>query len=178
MGVVQDALNPLDGYLVSLTRNTVDGWYELEVGLPTKWVYDENKEIRCEVIAEDKEYRLLKIIPKNQKVSVDDLIKFFDVIIETNEKIVKKEEEFKKKMERIKLELEGEAKKFYEELDSLKENSFKNVNENFVKRMRESQQTATSKKRRGRPPKNTEIKKEEVEKRKAPVVITNSDDDE
>ena len=118
MGVVQNALNPLEGYLISLTRNTNDGWYELEVGLPAKWVFDENKEIKCEIIAEDSEYRLLKIIPKNNKVNVDDLINFFEIIIETNEKIVKKEEEFRKKIEKIKQELEDDAKKFYAELET------------------------------------------------------------
>lgn len=177
MGVVQEALNPLEGYLVSLSRNTVSGWYELEVGLPIKWVYDENKEIKCDVIAEDEEYRLLKIIPKNQKVSIDDLINFFEIVVETNEKIAQKEEEFKKRMERIKQELEGEAKKFYEELDSLKENSFKNVNTKFEKKLQESQETEkTKRKGRGRPPKTeNQVKTEE---KKSPVVITNSDDDE
>lgn len=170
MGVVQEALNPLEGYLVSLSRNTVSGWYELEVGLPTKWVYDENKEIKCDVIAEDDEYRLLKIIPKNQKVSIDDLINFFEIVVETNEKIAQKEDEFKKKMEKIKKELEDDAIKFYAELDSLKENSFKNVNTKFEKKLQESQDTEKNKRKsRGRP---------KTEEKKSPVVITNSDDDE
>ena len=165
MGVVQNALNPLEGYLISLTRDTINGWYELEVGLPTKWVYDENKEIKCEILAEDDEYRMLKIVPKNQKVSVDDLIRFFEIIIETNAQIAKKEEEFKKKMEKIKKELEEDAKKFYAELDNLKQSSFKNINANYEKSLEESTDSTTKRKVRDKTTPKT------------PVVITNSDDD-
>lgn len=174
MSVVHDILNLLEGYLISIKRNTVDGWYELEVGLPAKWVYDENNQIKCEVVANDKEYTLLKIMPKNQKVTVDDLINFFHIVIETNEKIARKEEEFKNRMEKIKKDLEGEAKKFYEELDSLKENSFKNVNEDFVKKLQKTKQSDSNKRGRGRPPKT---EKNEI-KKKNPIIITDSEDDD
>ena len=169
MSVIQNALKPFEAYLISLSRNTVDGWYELEFGIPAKWVYSENKEIKCEVVVEDNEYRLLKIIPKTQKVTVDDLLNFFHIISETNEKISQREDEFKKRVERFKEEIEGETKKFYDELDLLKENSFKNIDTNFKKTSDELEKNESSKRGRGRILKTDE--------KKSPIVITNSDDD-
>lgn len=171
MGVIQDKLKPIEEYMAILSRDTIKGWYEMEVGMPANWVYSENKDIKCEVLAEDDNYKLIKLSPKNVKITADDLVDFFEIIIQTNEKIAQKEEEFKKRMEKIKEELEGEAKKFYEELDSLKENSFKNVTVRFENKLDESKTSDSIKKKRGRPKSNTENPS-------SPVIITNSDDEE
>jgi len=136
MKAIESALEPITGYLISISRNTVNGWYEMEVGIPKGWVFNENKEIKCEVISEPEGGKIIKISPKNSKTVIDDLVLFVEIIIETNAKIAEKEKEFTNKMEEMKGVLEKEAKKFYEELDELKENSFKNLNANFEKSMR------------------------------------------
>jgi hypothetical protein len=76
---------------------------------------------------------MIKISPKNQNIVIDDLIAFFEIIINTNKKIAEKEEEFKLQMEEMKKGLEKKASAFFKELDELKENSFKKINDNFVK---------------------------------------------
>lgn len=126
---IQETILPIEGYFVSLTRDTINGWYEIEIGIPKGWVFNETKDISCEIINENELGKLIKIFPKNNKVIVDDLFVFIDVIIETNKRIAEKEKEFTAKMEEMKGVLEKEAKKFYEELDELKENSFKNLTE-------------------------------------------------
>ncbi len=133
MKLIEEALQPTDGYIKSFTRNTVNGWWELEIGLPKAWVFGENKEIKCEVLLENEIGKLIKISPKNHTVVIDDLIKFVEIIIETNQRIAEKENEFTDRMQEMKSVLEKEAKKFYRELDELKINSFKNLNENFAK---------------------------------------------
>ena len=45
MKTIDIALQPIIDYLISISRNTVKGWYELEVGIPKGWVFDENDEI-------------------------------------------------------------------------------------------------------------------------------------
>jgi len=135
MKTVELALQPVDGYLVSIKRNTVNGWYELEVGLPVKWVFDENNEIKCEVLNKNDVGVLVKISPQNSNIVIDDLIQFVEVIIDTNQKIAEKEKEFTDKMEQMKGMLESEARKFYEELDELRNNSFKQHSDNFVKNL-------------------------------------------
>jgi len=153
MKKIEAALHSVDGYLVSITRNTMNGWYELQVGLPSGWVFDENDKISCEVIEETEAGSLVKIAPKVQEIVIDDLLAFVQAIIATNEKIAKKEKQFTSKMEAMKSKLEDEAKKFYTELDELKEKSFKTVNTDFVNKVEE-------KPKRGRPAKKTETNKE------------------
>ena len=109
------------------------GWWELEVGLPSKWVFDVNDDIKCEVIFESNAGKVIKIVPTNERILIDDLIIFVEIILETNKKIADKEKQFTDRMDQMKNALEKEAKRFYEELDELKENSFKNININFTK---------------------------------------------
>ena len=145
MKIIEEALNPIDGYLISIARDTVKGWYEIEIGLPATWVFDENKKIGCEVLIDSDEGKLIKVFPKNHDIVIDDLVGFVEIIIHTNQKIAEKEKEFTDKMEVMKGLLEKEVKQFYTELDELKEVSFKKVGENFVESLRET------KAKRGRP---------------------------
>lgn len=149
MKTIESILEPITGYLFSITRDTLHGWYELEIGIPKGWVFNENKEIKCEVLNENENGKLIKISPKKHDIVVDDLIAFVELIIETNKKITEKEKEFADKMADMKKTLEEEAKQFYKELDELKENSFKNLNDRFEKTIGEEKKET----RRGRKPK-------------------------
>lgn len=124
MKTVEELLSPISEYLFSITRDTVNGWYVLEIGVLPNWVYKENDYIGCEIIDENEDGKLVKIYPKIEKIVLDDLINFVTIIIGTNRRIAEKEAEFKEKMEQIKKELEKDASKFYEELDILKKSSF------------------------------------------------------
>ena len=129
MSTVEELLSPISGYLFSIMRDTVNGWYVLEIGVPAKWVYKENEYIGCEIIEENEDGKLVKIFPKIEKIVLDDLINFVSIIIATNRRIAEKEAEFQEKMEQIKKELEKDASKFYEELDILKKSSFEKKEE-------------------------------------------------
>ena len=136
MKTIELALESTNGYINSFTRNTVEGWWELEVGLPKTWVFDENDEINCETLFQNDVGKLIKVSPKNSDIVIDDLISFVEIIINTNQKIADKEKQFTDRMQEMKGVLEKEAKKFYEELDELRINSFQNLNDNFVKTLR------------------------------------------
>lgn len=133
MNTIELALQPVMGFLMSINRNPTDGWYEIEVGLPPNWEFGENDEIMCNIISESTAGKLVKISPKKSGILIDDLVAFVGVIIDTNKKIADKEKEFTDKMQEMKNMLENEAKKFYDELDILKVDSFKTLNNNFVK---------------------------------------------
>ena len=177
MGVIEDALKPVDGHLISMSRNPMKGWYEIEVGIYKSWVYDTNKDIDCEIIAEDDEGKLLKIFPKHGKVSADDLIRFVELIIETNERIADKEREFAVEMQKMKEMLEEKAKSFFCELDTLKDSSFKNLTATLEKGVSGSTKPPVKKRGRGRPPKNTQTttKPEETPTPQVKVVQTEED---
>jgi hypothetical protein len=146
MKEVESILEPITGYLKCISRNTDKGWYELEVGIHKNWVFDENDEIGCEIIEEVDMGKIIKVFPKNENVAIDDLIIFVGIIINTNQKIAQKEKQFADKMEDLKKNLEKQAVEFYKELDELKENSFKKLNDNFVVELK--------KETRGRKPKD------------------------
>lgn len=147
------ALQPISGYLISIKRNTVDGWYELEIGLPKTWVFDENNKISCEVLNESDSGKLIKISPRKSDVLIDDLISFVEIIIKTNQQIAEKELEFSEIMQEMKGVLEDKAKKFYKELDELKESSFKIAGDKFVDALEDE------KPKRGRPKGSKNTKK-------------------
>jgi len=132
MKAIEKILTPTDGYINSFVRNTVEGWWELEVGIPKTWVFDGNDKIGCEVVFENEVGKLISVVPQNQEIVIDDLIDFVEIIILTNQNIALKETEFKERMEEMKSVLELEAKKFYTELDTIKENSFQNRNKEFA----------------------------------------------
>jgi phenylalanyl-tRNA synthetase alpha subunit len=151
METIESILESVNGYLLSIKRNTVNGWYELEVGIPKKWVFGETNDVKCETLNESAEGKLLKISPKHDKIIIDDLISFVDAIILTNEKIAEKEKQFTDKMEEMKGVLEKEAKKFYEELDELKENSFKTLTNDLEKVTKKSGEKKESKNKKPKP---------------------------
>lgn len=144
MKEIELALEPTNGYVNSFIRDTEHGWWILEVGLPNSWVFDENKKIGCEILFENEVGKLIKVFPKKSGIVIDDLITFVEIIIDTNKKIALKEKEFTDKMQEMKGKLEIEAQKYYQELDELKESSFKKVSQNFA-------DTLEDKPKRGRP---------------------------
>ncbi|MFW5847589.1 MAG: hypothetical protein ACOCVF_01540 [bacterium] len=121
---IEEILKPLDGYLYQIKRNTDFGTYELEVGIHSDWVYKSTNKIQCEIIHEAKNGILLAIKPLDEDITVDNLINFVKILVETNQRILKMQEEFDKKMEKIKEQLIEDQKHFYDELEEVKESSF------------------------------------------------------
>lgn len=152
MKEIEAILNPITGYLSSISRNTENGYYELEIGIPKNWVFNQNNEVGVEIISENDAGKLLKIFPKKNSVVIDDLILFVHIIINTNERIATKEKEFADKMEEMKKSLERQASDFYKELDELKDNSFKKLNDRFTNELNNNQ--VIKKERKPRTPKN------------------------
>lgn len=132
MKEVESILEPISSNFISLTRNPMKGWFELEIGIPNTWVFDANKEIDVEIVNETEVGKVIKIVPKNGNVVVDDVILFARIIISTNRKIAEKEQDLKNQLEEMKRGMEKKAGSFFKELDELKENAFKKLNDNFV----------------------------------------------
>jgi hypothetical protein len=153
MKIIESTLEPLDGYLFSMDRNTEEGRYELKVGIPKKWAFNENNEIGVEIISDLETGKLLKIYSKKSNISIDDLFLFVKIIIGTNIKIAEKEAEFQLQLLKMRESFENQTKDFYKELDELKENSFKNVNDKSVTEIG----IETKKEKRGRPPKDNSV---------------------
>lgn len=162
---IEAALKPIDGYLISIARDTVNGWYEIEIGLPPTWVFDGNKKIGCEVLIDSDEGKLIKITPKNNNIVIDDLVDFVGVIIIANQKIVEKEKQFTDTMEEMKKELEEKAKDYFQEIEEITEESFKKVNKEFVESLE------GIKPKRGRPKGSKNTSKIE-KKDEHPITIT------
>lgn len=167
MKVIDSALKGVEGYLISMERDTEHGWYTLQVGLPKNWVFDSNTEIDCDVINETSVGKIVRISPLNENIVADDLFEFLSIIIKTNNRIAEKEKEFSDRMDEMKSVLEKEAKKFYEELDELKENSFKKINDDFERDLKEKSGDTPKEKTvpKKRTPKTKEVKASETTER-------------
>jgi len=162
MKSIETALQPTHGYIKSFNRNPLNGWWELEIALPKAWVFDENENIKCEVITENNVGRLIKVEPKTSEIIIDDLIKFVEIIIDTNKKIAEREKEFAEKMEELKKDLEKQATNFYKELDELKENSFKNLSNKFTESIIDENREE-KKETRGRKPKEKSLSDKKID---------------
>lgn len=119
MGYIQEKLEQLEGRLISITRNTEMGWYELKIGLPPDWSYKQSKKVVYEVEASSDKGELLKIFPneESENVTIDDLINYVNFIIKSNLDIQKKKEEFELKLAEEKERISREMEKFNEELE-------------------------------------------------------------
>jgi len=143
MKTIESALESTDGYIPIFSRNTIEGWWELEMGLPKTWVFEENSEIGCEVTFDHESGKVVRIFPKKDGIVIDDLVAFVELIIVTNEKISEKEKEFTDKLKEMKNVMESEAKKYYDELDEMKENVFKTTDSEKPKRGRPRKKLST-----------------------------------
>jgi hypothetical protein len=132
MKEIETILEPITGYLVKIIRNPQEGWYEMEVGIPNDWVFNENNEIGVEVITETDLGKILKIFPKSQGIGIDDLVLYVIIVINTNKKIAEKQEEFKRQLQEMKRGIEERATEYFKQMDELKENSFKKLSDNFL----------------------------------------------
>lgn len=166
MGVIEEGFKPITGYLISMERDTVKGWYTLKIGLPKAWVFDSNESIGCEILKETNEGKVIKIAPKTNEIGIDDLVAFVNIIVDTNVKIAERKREFDERMERYKEQFEEEAKKFYTELDELKDTSFKKISIDYDNYMKNQDQTNNQNvtKKRGRKPKKPENVSKDVKK--------------
>ena len=125
METIESKLKGVSGYLMSVYRNSKDGWYEIEIGLPIKWVIKETSEINCEVIQETDKGKILKISPKpNSGVIVDDLIDFLSYVVETNKRVSDKEDQLKEIIATEKKAIEDKLKTYLDELENIKVSSF------------------------------------------------------
>lgn len=129
MKQLEKILSKVDGYLISIKRDTQNGYYILEVGLPPKWKYKSKGDIECETIVDTEDGILLNLFPKNDTVVVDDLIEFLSKIIDFNKKFLKKEEEFNNEIANVKEGLQKKIQEFYDGLDSFKESFFDDTKE-------------------------------------------------
>ncbi len=129
--LVEDTLASVEGYLLSINRDTENGWYELEVGIPSSWVFRGSKTIDCTNIVANDEFKMVKVSPfeNGVRIPIDELIEFVSTIVATNLEIEAKENGFNQMLEQEKLALQEKAKAYYNELEALKEKSFTNFDE-------------------------------------------------
>lgn len=150
MGEINEKLEPIERNFFKLYRNIEKGWYEVEIGLPAKWVFKNNKVIECELVNESDVGKMIIVRPKraNNGVLADELIEFVQLIVNINQEIADREEEFDIKMEQEKKKIEEVVGGFYEKMDVLRKESFEKFGEDFE----DVEPPAPVKSKRGRPP--------------------------
>jgi hypothetical protein len=124
MNTLQEKLDTISENWLSIERDILEDKIILTVGFPKKWEIRKNDVIDFEILEETDVGRIVKIVPKNNKTTIDDLIKFVEVVIFVNTEIAKKEDEFAQKMEEMKKKMENEISSFYKNFDKEKSQIF------------------------------------------------------
>jgi hypothetical protein len=102
--------------------------FEIQLGILPDWTYViENSIIDVIVLGESVKGKIIKIVPKNDTVIIDDLIAYAKAIIMTNKEKEKKEIELKEKLENMKLMFESELKNFQEEIKNSQKDIFNSL---------------------------------------------------
>jgi hypothetical protein len=153
MGIIQNIFKSIDGYLISIERDTENGWYFLKVGIPSDWVFKGNKSIACDVKQESELGRIVDIKPKKNGITIDDLIEFLSLVERTNAIIVEKQKEIDERLTEAKLALKKEMEEKLGELENLKEESFMSFDRRMKNESKKKNTETIPKKKRGRPKK-------------------------
>lgn len=132
MDSIDSAISPIEDYCFSIVKNTEHDHWELNIGIPTSWQIEENKNIAIEIKKKSDFGKEIVISPKNDKIRIDDLVLYLRVIIETNREIEEKQQSFIEEMEKIKQALKDKASRFYEDLETDKKEAFKKLNKEFA----------------------------------------------
>ena len=128
MRTVERILSKLDSYLYTIKRDTKNGWYVLEIGIPASWTYKSNSKIECKELGGNKKSVLVQINPIEDDVPVDTLLDFAIQLVNNNKKIEKMREDFELKMKDIKVQLNEEYEKFENEIENIEDNLFDKEN--------------------------------------------------
>ncbi len=131
--IINQKLEPIEEYWLSITRDTEKNEIVLQCGIPTTWEIRDNDDISCETIKETKAGKLIEIRPKKETVLIDDLILFATIIVKTNKEIAEKEQAFTEQIQKAKESLDEKVKKFYDDLKKYHEKSFEQLGENLEK---------------------------------------------
>lgn len=156
MGVLNEALKPIEGFLIKIERDVKNGWYFFQVGFPENWFFKENEYVTTEILKSvEGKGKIVKISPKNGDVDSDYIIEFIGRVVKVNKSVNEREKVFKDEMEDFKVEFQDKIKDFETQMESFKEKAF-----NFSTKETPSNDdntttttTTTASKRRGRPPK-------------------------
>jgi hypothetical protein len=128
MKELEKIFNDIAGYLISIKRDTLKGYYILEVGIPANWTFKSNNLIKCELLTELEDGKIINIIPNDDSDCViDDQFQHLYKIIDSNNKIAELEKEMLDTVNKRKKELEEELEKSFKGIEDFKDKAFNDV---------------------------------------------------
>ena len=120
-GIVQEQLEKIKEYLISIENYYEnDGWI-LKIGLPSKWVVNNNELINVSMVTEMDEGKIISIRPMGDNVTIDVLLEFVMLIIQTNQAIIDKQKEFELEIKKMENEIAEKTKGYFSEISKLGE---------------------------------------------------------
>lgn len=125
MGVIQDELNDIDRFIMSITKNPENDTYEFQIGVPPKWEFSSNDNINIEVITSVEQGSVLKLTTNDENIKFDDFVDFIKLIVEVNIAIEEQNKELEETLSKQKAELEAIVSKKLTEIEKMKADAFK-----------------------------------------------------
>lgn len=120
----KDLFQDVEEWFWKLEYNPELNSYELYLGIPTDWVYNEKSEgVTIELIHELELNSIIKISYTDEDLTVDDVIDTAKQLISKNRELEKRKESHRLEMENLKNILIEKEKNFLEYVDKVKDNS-------------------------------------------------------
>lgn len=118
-GIVQEQLEKVKEYLISIENDyETDSWV-IKVGLPAKWVVNNNDLINISIITEMNEGKIISIRPISPNITIDVLLEFISLIIKTNQAIIDRQKEFALEVKKMEEEIAEKTKGYFNEINKL-----------------------------------------------------------
>lgn len=123
MGIIQDELQKIDGFLVSIVKNPDNDTYVFEIGIPINWQYKSNDFINVNELWSSEEAVCLKLSTDDDQVTIDDFIKFIEAIIDVNILIEEENKKLEVELQKRKAEMEELVQQKILEIEQIKKSS-------------------------------------------------------
>ena len=147
MGIIQDELQKIDGFLVSIKKNPDNDTYEFEIGIPIMWQYKSNDFINVTELWSSEDAVCLKLSTDDDQVTIDDFIKFIEAVVDVNILIEEENKKLNEELQKRKSEMEELVKQKILEFEQIKKTSIESFSKDNPTNKRQSTKSESKNKK-------------------------------
>lgn len=147
MGIIQDELQKIDGFLVSIKKNPDNDTYEFEIGIPIMWQYKSNDFINVTELWSSEDAVCLKLSTDDDQVTIDDFIKFIEAVVDVNILIEEENKKLNEELQKRKSEMEELVKQKILEIEQIKKTSIESFSKDNPTNKRQSTKSESKNKK-------------------------------
>ncbi len=121
MGLIQDELQKIDGFLISISKNPDNDTYIFDVGFPKNWEFASNEFINVEKVNESDDGVWLKLTTESDSITFDEFVEYIKMVVEFNILIEGEKQKLEEELLKRKQEMEEMYKNKFIEIEQKKD---------------------------------------------------------